>query len=389
MKKIVITCCALLLSTSVVSANFYDVSETDQFADAINYVKTAGYVTGYPDTSYKPDNEINRAEFTKIIVDTFSGGGFSKGYNKDYPNSGCEKKLFPDAPLKEWFGIYVCAARDSGFIDGYADGTFKPSGKINYAEAAKIIAKAYDPDGSKGYTNKQSSIWYETFTDALKDRNAEPSTITSPSKFITRGEMAYMIWKFEGLGISLEEQLRNVQDNAAIVVGTSVLKSKIYTVDGFVEGGFKDGNNVYINIKSIMCYNNSCGFEGGGKWSIGANSKDSESFFPYVGKSVDMIIKVDSGCTADAKACNDIKNVSIVLKDSAAKYETTAPTSVKQFIYGTAPADVKPAGTTSSISVYFRGNPNSLIEMTEYYLKVLNTGKWYGPFKGRLMGEMQ
>ncbi|MCX6734197.1 MAG: S-layer homology domain-containing protein [Candidatus Peregrinibacteria bacterium] len=384
MKKLAITCCVLLLSASVASANFYDIKESNEFADAINYVKTAGYVNGYPDMSYKPDNQINRAEFTKIIVNTY----FAEAAAQESCDNNAFQKVFSDIPTSTWFKPYICSAYDHGVVTGYSDKTFRPDGKINYAEAAKIIVKSFDPDGSKGYANKQSSTWYGAYVNALKDRNAEPLTIKSPGQLITRGEMAYMIWKFEGLGISPAEQLRSVQDNASIILGTSLLKSKVYTPDEFVEGGFKDGN-VYIAIKSVTCYNNSCAFEGGGKWGVGTDTKDSESFFPYAGQAVDMVIKADQNCQSGAEECYNIKNVSIVLKDSAAKYETTAPSSVTQFTYGTTPADVKPTGATSSIYVYFRGSSNNLREMFEYYLNVPDTGKWYGPFKGRLGGEMQ
>ncbi len=385
MKKLAITCCALLLSTSVASANFSDIHNSNQFADAINYVKTAGYVNGYPDGSYKPENQINRAEFTKMIVNIFQGEAFGK--------EECNETVFSDVEASAWYGPYACFAKKHSIIQGYSDGTFKPDAKINFAEAAKIIINSHEPDRAKERKNTESPVWYELYTNIIWSSMAVPSSITWPDKIITRGEMAYIIWKYEGLGIPYDEQLRTVQDNVAIILGTSTLKSKIDTVDEFIEGGFKNGfeggNNHYISIKSVTCFSGSCGFEGGGKWGITANAKDSENFFAYAGKNVDMIIKADSACPFATKECHDIKNVSMVIKDSASKYVTYEPKAV-QFKWGDTPADVKPINTTLPIYVYFNpGMNNSLNDMMDYYLNIPDQGAWYGPFKGRLMGEMQ
>lgn len=88
--------------------------------------------------------------------------------------------------------------------------------------------------------------------------------------------------------------------------------SKLYSVDEFVQGGFKDGNKLHINIKSVTCYNSSCGVEGGGKWGVGMSEIDSKDLFQYAGKGVDMVIQADPDCDATEATCSKIKNVSIV-----------------------------------------------------------------------------
>src|SRR3990172_2507854 len=92
------------------------------YGEAIYYVKTNSIVSGYPDGTYKPDNKINRAEFTKIIMETIFG-------TPEEPEFDC----FPDVPKKEWHAKYICEALKRKIIEGYPDGSFKPTNTINFA----------------------------------------------------------------------------------------------------------------------------------------------------------------------------------------------------------------------------------------------------------------
>ena len=44
-----------------------DVPENAWFADSVRYVMQAGYMTGYPDGTFKPYQNVNRAELAEII----------------------------------------------------------------------------------------------------------------------------------------------------------------------------------------------------------------------------------------------------------------------------------------------------------------------------------
>jgi hypothetical protein len=160
---------------------FPDVYESHPNFDAINFVEAEGIVEGYPDGDYKPNNTINRAEFTKILIEAT--------YD-DYDIENCEwSEQFPDVPLSEWFANYICIARNDGIIEGYPDGNFQPGSEIKFTEAAKILVNTF------GYEVGSSDIWYQPFIEVLEEKNASPSSITSVAKDITRGEMAEMIYR--------------------------------------------------------------------------------------------------------------------------------------------------------------------------------------------------
>lgn len=164
---------------------FTDVTGTNYNGDAINYLKDHSVVQGYSDGSYKPDNRINRAEFTKILI------------NAVYPVSeinACSSKSFPDVSTADWFSKYVCMAKKHNVVGGYADGTFKPASYINFAEASKVIDGALKVKQDTVGTNNE---WYAGYVKGLEDKKAIPSTVQGFDKEITRGEMSELIYRLK------------------------------------------------------------------------------------------------------------------------------------------------------------------------------------------------
>lgn len=165
-------------------AAFSDVPEEHTNRAAINYVESYGIVSGYSDGTFRPANQINRAEFTKIVI----GSQIA-----DYDIRTCDTSTlpFPDVPANSWFAPYVCVARNIGVIQGYDDGTFRPEQNISFVEAAKIIANTFEMPTEAGGT------WYEPFAKALSSRRAIPTSIQQLDSAITRGEMAEMIYRLQ------------------------------------------------------------------------------------------------------------------------------------------------------------------------------------------------
>ena len=168
-------------------ADFLDVPPTHPQVEAINYVQEQGIVSGYPDGSFKPDNTINRAEFTKILVEATTD---------DLSIDNCLKSkpaLFSDVNKNQWFAKYVCTAKTQGTIIGYPDGTFGPTKEINFAEASKIIINSF------GFTAEAADggQWYEAYINMLKSIDAVPSSLISPDQAVTRAEMAGIIYRVQ------------------------------------------------------------------------------------------------------------------------------------------------------------------------------------------------
>ena len=184
---------AILLGVSLVlplqaAAAFSDVSADHPNADAINYVQSAGIVSGYADGTYRPNQTINRAEFTKIIV-----GATRDASNIDSCNWESMGQNLSDIPSNAWFTKYVCVARMDGIIAGYPDGTFGPSKPINFVEAAKILALQFNVQGAA----LDDSVWYRPYVMGLEKKRAIPTSIAFFDQKLTRGEMAEMIFRLK------------------------------------------------------------------------------------------------------------------------------------------------------------------------------------------------
>ncbi|MBN2086912.1 S-layer homology domain-containing protein [Candidatus Peregrinibacteria bacterium] len=155
----------------------------NQFETAIRYLKEKNIIEGYSDGSYKPSKSVNRAEFTKIIVEA------KLASNPVSSASNC----FPDVKSSDWFAGYVCYAKNNGIIGGYPDGYFRPAETINLAEAAKILVNTLNVSKS----STESSVWYKVFIEALQNKSYIPNTFQSISQKVNRGEMAEMIWRIK------------------------------------------------------------------------------------------------------------------------------------------------------------------------------------------------
>ncbi|MFA5829632.1 MAG: S-layer homology domain-containing protein [Candidatus Gracilibacteria bacterium] len=198
------------VDTNTPNSIFSDLSSNNPFFDAVNYVQSQGIVSGYENGTYRPDNQINRAEFVKIII----GANFTKEQI-----SGCTPtKTFPDIHNSDWFYQYVCVASNNGIVNGYPDGSFKPGNYINFPESSKIIVNAF------GYQTSQKEIWYQSFVEKLEELKAIPVSICSVTKNISRGEMAEMIYRLKK-GITTKSSTNFFTGNPQTLQTTTFVKS--------------------------------------------------------------------------------------------------------------------------------------------------------------------
>jgi len=90
------------LTTSI----FTDVPVTSWAAGYIEAMQKKGYITGYPDGTYKPDAQILRSEFT-AIADRSLGRTIS---NSSQVTGLTKGVLWPDVPATNWAYLYILEA---------------------------------------------------------------------------------------------------------------------------------------------------------------------------------------------------------------------------------------------------------------------------------------
>lgn len=163
--------------------NSFSDTSTYSYRDAIEFVKSEGIVSGYEDGTYKPINKINRAEFTKILIQT----AFPDELSTFVPTA-----CFKDVPADAWFAKYVCLAKNKGVIGGYPDGTFGPDKNINVAESLKITLEALFPN-----IPSAEGEWYQKYLNYADGQGYTVKEWSSVTTQITRGEMAEFIYRIK------------------------------------------------------------------------------------------------------------------------------------------------------------------------------------------------
>lgn len=174
---------------------FSDVSTTHWAFDYIGELVNDNVVDGYPDGKFRPENNVSRAEFAKIMITAagikttsaaassfsdvdvnewycpyiesakefltgyqYSGGAMYlpdkmairediavalvklKGYDISVADLSMLKSMFSDYDsISETAKRYVAVAVERGLVSGYDDGTFKGQQSITRAEAAALI----------------------------------------------------------------------------------------------------------------------------------------------------------------------------------------------------------------------------------------------------------
>ncbi len=187
-----------LLQISESLAAFSDVPSSHPYSASIDFVQQQGIVSGYADGTYQPERILNRAEFTKIIIES----RYDENTINACVNRGgfYEKSLFTDVEPGVWFEKYVCVAKKEGIIQGYSDGTFRPIQTIIFAEAAKIAIESY------GLSVGTGEPWFSPYLDKLESLDAVPPSLASiPDqvqrgiKDMSRGEMADVIFRMKNI----------------------------------------------------------------------------------------------------------------------------------------------------------------------------------------------
>lgn len=117
---------ALHVSPETTASSFTDV--TGHWAQgSITAMVKKGYINGYPDGSFGPDQPIKRSEITSIVV-------------RVKPLSPAKgQQTFSDVKPDFWAFAPIEAAAQAKILTGYPDRTFHPEQSATRAEAAVII----------------------------------------------------------------------------------------------------------------------------------------------------------------------------------------------------------------------------------------------------------
>ena len=148
-----------------------------------------GYINGYGDNTFKPQNSMTRAEFIRVVNNVFG-----------YTQKGEEE--FKDVNKDDWFYEDICIAVKEGYIKGKSKDIFAPNDYITRQEVAMILTNIMNnkdenldklntfKDGNKTDKWAQSSVEGAIEAGYLSGDN---EGLLNPTNNITRAEAISML----------------------------------------------------------------------------------------------------------------------------------------------------------------------------------------------------
>lgn len=150
MKKILVVFLAVAMlfafSAAALAAPSDLGSEPTAVQDAFNKFIAYGFLNGYEDGTIRPNGEITRAEFAKIICMMTN----NESLGNALMNTSSQ---FKDVTAGAWYTGWINGATAAGYFNGYTDGTFKPNAPITDAEVVTVLLRL------AGYNDSLPGAW--------------------------------------------------------------------------------------------------------------------------------------------------------------------------------------------------------------------------------------
>jgi hypothetical protein len=220
-----------IAGTAFAAGSFSDVPSSHSAYAAVEYLKANGMLQGYADGTFRPDKKINRAEALKIIV----SNALKPEEIAQYTGTS-----YADVPADAWFVSYVGAALTRlRIIDGPPKtANFNPTRNITRAEFFKLYFGAMGVDASSAYSDVQTPLstdvpdakqWFYPYMRYAVSTSVimiDTKGLLLPSKEITRGEMALLIYRYQMFKAARRTQALLSEAEAELVNVLSMIDAK-------------------------------------------------------------------------------------------------------------------------------------------------------------------
>ena len=145
MKKFLSLVLALVMTMSLVtvSAGAKDFSDDDSitYQEAVDVISEIGVVDGYTGGDFKPTDVLTRGAAAKIICNLILGPTTASALS-------ASSAPFKDVPVSNTFAGYITYCAQEKIINGYSDGTFRPTATLSGNAFMKMLLGALGYDSS-------------------------------------------------------------------------------------------------------------------------------------------------------------------------------------------------------------------------------------------------
>ena len=160
------------------------------------------YLSGYPDGSFKPQENMTNAEYISLIIRILNGN---------------EKINIDNTNKQMWYSKYIAKAVEIGAIDKIEN--FEPNNKITRDEACRLLAFAYSVKGNIAlldkFHNKDKIVNKEAIAGLLEKSivNGYPDNTLKPQNSITRAEIANIVYRGEEIANLKKIKIEDKKDD--------------------------------------------------------------------------------------------------------------------------------------------------------------------------------
>ena len=175
---------------------FTDLGENQWYEAAVRYAYIHDIMQGTSPTTFVPNTSLTRAEAVQVL------------YNLEGQPTVSDSTTFPDL-VYEWYKPAIAWAEQTGVVDGYEDGTFRPGQPVNRMEFAQMLYnyakyKGYDltaqgdltafPDGDSVQPWAETAM---TWANGNQLINGHDDGTLEPGGTTTRAQAASILMRFD------------------------------------------------------------------------------------------------------------------------------------------------------------------------------------------------
>ena len=201
-------------SRSCASKDFTDVIPWAWYHSAVDYVVGKGIFNGQSATQFAPNTKMNRAMLVttlwRMSADRIEQEGSSVAEPVDEPSG------FSDVAPGSWYSEAVAWAAESGIVNGYPDGTFRPMDPLTREQMAAVFQRyaiwcgrsvsttaslSAFPDAGKVSSYAVEPMRWAYGIGLIQGVSSGNKTLLQPKGTATRAQAAQIIMRYiEGAG---------------------------------------------------------------------------------------------------------------------------------------------------------------------------------------------
>ncbi len=172
---------------------FDDVAYTDWYFSSVEKLVVANLINGYEDNTFRPENPITRAEYTKLIVGVAD-------YLAIELDTVASDGSFADVASADWYADVVTRAALAGLVTGN-EGNFNPQDNITRQDASvilyRLVSKVKAITGDKTFTDDSAiSDYAKEAVSSLAEANIISGMgdgTFAPTQNLTRAQAAKLL----------------------------------------------------------------------------------------------------------------------------------------------------------------------------------------------------